>query len=86
MIDAATESIITLSEAARRLGKTRATVASYVRAGKLDAVNLDGRPHTSLEALRRFASPIMPECRRTIAQTRAAHRRAVEELTAAGIL
>lgn len=86
MIDAATESIITLSEAARRLGKTRQTVAAYVRAGKLDAVSVDGRPHTSLEALGRFARPIEVKKRRTLAQARASHRKAVEEFAACGIL
>jgi len=58
MIDAASENIVTLTEAGRRLGKTRETVAAYVRAGKLDGATLDGRVHTSLEALARFVRPL----------------------------
>lgn len=82
MIDAATENVITIAEAARRLGKTDDTVRAYIRRGLLDGCLLAGRLHTSLEALRRAAPPYEPEKK----EERRAKPRWREELEAAGIL
>jgi excisionase family DNA binding protein len=64
MIDIATETIITLEEAAERLLVTKSSVYSLVTRGsrgiKLEAFRVGGRWRTSAEALQRFVNAQTP--------------------------
>lgn len=64
MIDIATETIITLEDAAKRLVVSRFTVSRWVTNGsrgiKLEAIRVGGRWRTSVEALQRFAEAQTP--------------------------
>jgi predicted site-specific integrase-resolvase len=86
-IDPAKETLLTLAEACRRLGKCDDTVRGYIRKGVLEAVVLCGRLHTSEEAIRRAARPYEPEAAVAGARTQtASQRRAREKLRAMGVL
>jgi excisionase family DNA binding protein len=60
MIDVATETLLTVTKAARRLGKHPDTVRAWIRAGRLEGVFVAGRLHTSLEAIERASAPALP--------------------------
>jgi excisionase family DNA binding protein len=64
MIDLATETVITLEEAAKRLLVNPSTVLRWVTQGtkglKLEAFRVGGRWRTSMEALQRFADAQTP--------------------------
>jgi excisionase family DNA binding protein len=64
MIDIATETIITLEDAAKRLLVNPSTVLRWVTQGakglKLEAMRVGGRWRTSVEALQRFADAQTP--------------------------
>lgn len=93
-IDVTAETILTLPQAARRLGKHRDTLRNWITHGRggvrLEAVTLPGGLHTSTEALARFvgaltgrqspelASPAAVERGRRAAQS--ADERAAAEL------
>lgn len=86
MIDVATETMLTLTEAARQLGKSRETVRLWMKQQLLESVKLNGRWHTSAEALRRFAElPGEEELPVSPARLREEDRRALETLRALGV-
>ena len=60
MVDVKTETLLTPSAAGRKLAKSARTVKLWIRQGVLEGVMVQGRLHTSLEALARFVTPVQP--------------------------
>lgn len=86
MIDIRTETILTVAEAARRLGKHSDTIRAWIRAEKLDGVEIAGKLHTSLEAIERASQPVVVrEKSPTVRQMDARDKADLECLRKAGI-
>jgi excisionase family DNA binding protein len=93
VIDVATETILTIPKAARRLGRDPGTVRDWVDAGELEAIQLGKRRYTSVEALQRMADRQTEENRvgrpvilpRSPAQVSKARQAAIEQLRKSGI-
>ena len=60
-IDLKTETLVTLTDVAKRLGVHRVTVQHWAlgrNKRKLEALKIGGKSYTTLEALGRFSTPI----------------------------
>jgi hypothetical protein len=84
------ETLLSLTEAAARIGRHRETVRGYIARGLLDGVRIAGGPwQTSIEALERASLLVnvngVGPLPLTPAQVARAHREAEEELVALGI-
>jgi excisionase family DNA binding protein len=81
MIDLRHESLLTVSAAARILGKTPRTIRGWIRSGSLEGIRVAGRFYTSLEAIERASEPI--ESRRVQpsyrSRSKSRSRKALEE-------
>lgn len=61
MIDPTTETLLTIPQAGRRLGKHPDTVRNWIMRGALDGVKVAGKLHTSLEAIARATEGVRQE-------------------------
>lgn len=61
MIDPTTETLLTMPQAGRRLGKHPDTIRNWITRGALDGVKVAGKWHTSLEAITRATEAVRQE-------------------------
>jgi predicted site-specific integrase-resolvase len=86
MIDLASEHVLTLSQAARKVGVCRSTVRIWVATGKLDGLTLpNGQVRTSLEALARACPGAQREPPETLSRQRRRSAKAALELREMGV-
>ncbi len=91
MIDVASETILTIGEAAEKLKVSKATVTNWIKVGgkglRLEAIKFGSHWRTSEEALQRFGDQQTPQheqpfkpTRTTSKQAQRAHQQAMDEL------
>ena len=86
MIDLANETILTLSEASRRLRVAHSTLRAWIAGGKLDGVTLPGgRMRTSVEALGRMCGQSPAQKPETVAREKRRAERVAQQLREMGV-